>query len=234
MALDQTLTQLNVSTRKLGNWQGVTALLRHPDPDVNDAILQAIGSLHRKLTSAQPDQRYLSFTDISTVSGQTLYPIPSDFQSIISVDLSANGIKVWLKSFNLNERPMLTDPNIAYTGIPNYYRLEGNNIEYLPTANAVYVSRLWYVPSAQQPVGGQAFDTIARLDVYIVAYATRIIATKDKQWDLVNECRNVCSELEEEIDVVGRNRDLNEPGRIVDSIGVNRFGRRFRGSRGWR
>lgn len=234
MALDQTLAQLRASTRKFANVQGSTALLRHPDADVNDYVLRALGSLHRKLTEAQPDQRYLAYEDISTTNGTSLYPVPSDFESIISVDLTANGVKVWLTSFAMNERPMLTDSAEPYIGIPLYYRLEGDNLEYLPTPNATFVSRVWYVPSAQQPVEGQAFDTISRLDDYLVAYAARIIATKDKQWDLVAECRTVCTELEGEIAVIGRSRDMNAPGRITDIYQADRWGRRLRRGRGWR
>lgn len=232
MALNQTLAQLRASTRKFANVQGATALARHPDVDVNDYVLRALGSLYRKLTESQPDQRYLAYSTVTMVNGTSLYSLPSNFFHLISVDLSALGVKVWLTSFEPNERPRLTDASEPYTGVPLFYRLEGSNIEFLPTPRDAYTSTLWYIPDAPQPSEGQAFDTIARLDDYVVAYASRIIATKDKQWDLVNECRTVCGELEGEIAVIGRSRDVNSPGRVLDVYQADRWGRRLRGGRG--
>lgn len=231
MALNQTLAQLRASTRKFANVQGTTALLRHPDADVNDYILRAIGSLYRRLTEAQPDQRFLSFTTVTMVNGTSTYALPSDFDSLISVDMTAQGVKVWLTAYENNERPTLTDPAEYTTGIPAYYRLRASNIEYLPTPSYAYTSTVWYVPSAQQPAEGQSFDTISRLDDYLVAYASRIIATKDKNWDLVSECRSVCTEMADEIAFIGRSRDRNSPARITDVTVANRWGRRLRGSR---
>jgi len=234
MALNQTLEQLVASTRKFANVQGATALLRHPVADVNDYVYRALGSLHRKLTEAQPDQRYLSSETISTAAATSLYTLPVDFEHLISIDMTANGVKVWLQSYENAERPMLTDPSGSYNGIPTFYRLRANYIELLPVPHGAYVATLWYKPNAQQPTTGQTFDTISRLDDYIVAYAARIVATKDKQWDLVAECRNVCKELEEEISVIGRTRDANSPGRVTDVSLSNRWGRRLGSSRRWR
>lgn len=231
MALNQTLEQLVASTRKFANAQGSTALLRHPVADCNDYVCRAIGSLHRKLTEAQPDQRYLASTIVTTAAGTSLYTLPADFEHLISVDFTANGVKVWMQSYENAERALLSDPSETYNGIPTFYRLRASYIEYLPTPQGVYSSTLWYKPNAQQPTTGQTFDTISRLDDYIVAYAARIIATKDKQWDLVQECRNVCAELDAEISVIGRSRDANAPGRITDVTLSNRWGRRLGASR---
>lgn len=233
MALTQTLEQLVASTRKFANIQGSTALLRHPTDDVNDYVYRALGSLHRKLTEAQPDQRYLASETITTSAGTSLYTLPVDFEHLISVDFISNGVKVWMQSYENSERPVLSDPSETYNGIPTFYRLRANFIEYLPVPQGTYTSTLWYKPNAQQPTAGQTFDTVSRLDDYIVAYAARIIATKDKQWDLVAECRNVCNELEEEISVIGRTRDANSPGRITDVTLSNRWGRRLGAARRW-
>ena len=56
-ALNKSLLEMRNGTRKFANVQGTTALARHPDADVNDYINRALGSLHRKITTALPDQR---------------------------------------------------------------------------------------------------------------------------------------------------------------------------------
>jgi hypothetical protein len=234
MALNQSLAQLRASVRKFANVQGTTATLRHPDADINDYVLRAIGSLYRRLTEAVPDQRYLDSATITTSSGISTYSLPAGFASLISIDMTALGMKVWLNAYEMPERPGLTDPATTFTGVPYSYRLRQSNIEYLPVPGGAYTSTLWYVPDAQQPVEGQSFDTISRLDDYLVAYASRIVATKDKNWDLVGECRNVCGELDADITALGRNRDQNSPGRITDVYAFNRYGRRSWGPRRFR
>lgn len=230
MALTQTPAQLRASVRSFANVGGVTGLLRHPDAEIDDAVLRGIGSFYRKLTVAQPDQIALASKTITTSDGVSVNPLPSDFYSLISVDLTAQGVKTWLTSYENSERPSLTDPSSSFNGIPKFYRLRGAQfIELLPVPKAGYVVTLWYVPDAQQPTAGQAFDTLGRLDDYIIAYASRLVATKDKNFDLVTECRQVCGELESEIAFLSRSRDRNSPGRIVDTYTTNRWGRRSRG-----
>lgn len=230
MSLDQSLAQMRANVRDFANIAGTTALARFPDLKVNEAILRAIGSLYRKLNEARPGQRYLNTNTITMVAGQAAYPLPSDFESLISVDLSANGVKIWLDNYTLKERPTLTDPSEAWSGVPFGYRIEGNLIEFLPTPqSATYISTLWYVPNAPQPdQDAKSIDTIERLDDYIIAYASRIIATKDKAWDLVAECRTVCEELDGEIKTLGRSRDRNGTVTIVDTYQTDRFGRNAR------
>ena len=68
-------------------------------------------------------------------------------------------------------------------------------------------------------------DTIARLDDYIVTYAARFLAEKDKNWDHYDRLTARLSELKAEVETLGRNRDLNSPGRIVDISQRDRWGR---------
>ncbi len=72
------------------------------------------------------------------------------------------------------------------------------------------------------------FDTISRLDEFIIAHASRPIAIKDKNWDLVSACKGIIDELGSEIDVLSRGRDKNSPPRIIDVYQANRWGRRGR------
>ena len=201
MGLNQTLAQMRASARDFGNFKGATALLRHPDAAMNDAINVALGSLRRKLDEVDSGQRWLASTTITTANGTATYSLPVTFEHLISVDLSANGVRSWLTAFEMHERPSLLSPTSPSAGTPFCYRVEGSNIEYLPTPSGIYTSLLWFIPSAQQfATGGSddavTFDTLNRLDEYVIAYAVRLRATKDKNWDLVNECRTLCAQLE--------------------------------------
>jgi hypothetical protein len=228
-ALNQSLQQMRNGTRKFANVQGTTALARHPDTDCNDYINRALGSLHRKLTTALPDQRFLASTTITTVSGQTTYSLVSGFDTLISLEMPTNGTRRWLEAYEMVERPDIISPDVAPTGIPTVYRLRGSNIEFLPTPNDEYDILVWYVPAASQLVSDVSnYDTINRLDDYVIAYAARFIAVKDKNWDLANQCKALIDEMQPEIEALGRNRDRNSPPRVLDVRSRDRWGRASR------
>lgn len=229
MALTQTREQIRDAVRKLTNTQGSTALLRHPDADLNDYINRGLSRLRFLLTQANPDQRYLSSTTITTSDGTSLYSLPSDFGFLISVDMAIDSRKVWLLAYEMHERAALTSPDNVYSGQPTTYRLRGGNIEFLPTPTGDYDATLWYVPhTTELSSDGSTLDTVNRLDDYVIAYAARWVATKDKNWDLKQSAGELMQELVSEIEVLGRSRDENAPARIVDVYQADQWGRGMR------
>lgn len=239
MSLTQTQAQILANVRQFADAAGTTALQRHANANVYDYINRALGSLHRKLTEAGLGDRYLSSTTMSLTSGTATYSLPATFDHLISVDLTANGTKTWLVAYEMHERPALTDPASTFSGTPICYRLRGSNIEYLPTPGSSYSSVIWYVPTPTSWAtdgtdASSTFDTINRLDEYLVAYASRLIAVKDKKWDLVGQCKALMEEIGDEIASIGHARDRNSPPRPVDEMMHDRFGRRRLIPRRWR
>jgi len=226
MALNQTQQQMRENIRRFSNTQGTTALLRHPDDSVNDYLNRGLGALHRRLTTALPDQRILASTTVTTSDGVTTYSLPAGFDHLISVELTADGHRSWIQGYEMSERAALLSPDATSSGIPYTYRLRGGNIEFLPTPGGAYSVLLWYVPAASQLTSnGQAYDTISRLDDFLIAYGARLIAIKDKNWDLASAAKQILDELDEEIATLARNRDRNSPPRIVDTYTTDRWGR---------
>lgn len=225
MALNRTIDQMVAATRRASNTQGASALLRHPDVDVFDYVNRGIAALDRILKIADTGQRFLSSATITTVNGTELYSLPSDFMHMLSLSGNVNGVARWFTSYEHNERPMLSDANAGWTGEPLYYRLRQGNISLLPVPAAEYTLTLWYAPAPSTLTTGQSYDTIARLDDYIVYYASREIAKKDKQWDLHDRLTANLAEMKSEIEALGRNRDANSPARIIDATTRDRWGR---------
>lgn len=228
MALTRTLVQMREGVRKFANVQGATALQRHPDADLNDYVNRALGSLHRKLTEAVPDQRFLATSSTTTVDGTSTYALPATFESLLLVELTAQGVKRWLTAYEPHEHAALTDPSLSYAGVPVAYRLAAGNIELLPTPTDAYTLLIWYLPaSSNLTADSSTYDTINRLDDYVYAYAGRLVAIKDKNWDLVSASKGIIDEMTAEILALGRNRDRNSPSRIVDETMADRWGRRL-------
>lgn len=232
MALLQTLAQLRSATRQQADADGTDALARHPDANVNDMVNRGLAALYRILVRSRGDQRYLSSQVITTVAGTTTYALNAAFMHLISMDITVDGHKYWLEAFQPNERPLLSDPNVSWTGKPFTYAIRGNDIELLPAPTGVYTVNAWFVPA---PVAlssdSDATDTIARLDDYVVWYAARELATKDKAWDLVSTLSAKMGEMRSDVEAIARARDQNSPSRIVDESFNDRFGRTGAASR---
>jgi hypothetical protein len=89
----------------------------------------------------------------------------------------------------------------------------------------VYSLTLWYAPAPNTLTTTQTYDTIARLDDYIVDYAARFICRKDSNWELHDRLSASLTAMEGEIEALARNRDLNSPSRIIDCSRRDRYGR---------
>lgn len=228
MALLRTIDQMVDATRRCTNALGASALQRHPNADLFDYVNRGIAALDRILKIADTGQRYLASTSITTVNGQELYPLPSDFMALLSLSGVVNGAQRWLTAYAMNERPALVDQNAGWTGEPIYYRLRGASISLLPVPAATYTLTLWYAPNATTLTSGQAVDTIDRLDDYIVWYAAREICKKDGNWPLHDRLTADMTSLRSEIEALARNRDMSSPGRIVDVTLRDRWGMRRR------
>lgn len=229
MALTQTQTQLRDNVRKLCDIEGTSALARHPHADVNEYVNRGIAALHRKLTEAIPDQRLLSTQTITTVAGTSTYALGSTFETLISIDLTANGVKRWLTPYEMEDRPHLSDPDNVRTDYPYSYRLRGSNIELLPTPGGIYTVNLWFVPAPSQLASNSdTYDTIARLDDYIILYAATIVTKKDRVWDLHDRCQRDLKELLDDVYRYARTRDMNLSPRVHDVSRRDRFGRAWR------
>ncbi len=231
MPLNRTIDQMVSAARKCANVQGTTALVRHPDADLFDYVNRGVAALHRQLSMVDSGQRYLSSVTVTTAASQEAYSLPADFMHLISLSGELDGVQRWFTPYSMNERPELTDENNGWTGEPLYYRLRGGNISLLPVPSGVYDLTLWYTAQPSTLTTGQTFDTIARLDDFIVWYAAKEVAKKDKNWDLHRACTEDMDRMRGEIDAVGRNRDRNAPAMIIDVCARDRFGRARYGGR---
>ncbi len=226
MALNRTIDQMVSATRRATNALGTSALQRHPDSDLFDYVNRGIAALDRLLKLADHGgQRFLSSSTITTADGTELYALPADFMHLISLSGDIDGVMRWFTAYQNEERPQLVDTNAGWTGEPLYYRLRQGSISLLPTPAAVYTLTLWYAPNPSTLTTGQTYDTIARLDDYIITYAARFVLEKDKEWDAYDRMTARLGELRAEVEAIGRNRDVSTPARIVDVTTRDRYGR---------
>lgn len=225
MTLSRTIDQMVDGARRCAGVQGTSALERHPDADLFDYCNRGIAALYRILAIADSGQRYLASTTLTTSANTEVYALPSDFMHMVSLSGQINGVQRWYTPYEMQERPHLVDQNAGWTGEPLYYRLRGSNISLLPVPKGVYSLTLWYSPAPGTLTTGQTFDTIARLDEYVVWWAAKEIAKKDRNWELHDRLSSDLAKLESQVDAIARNRDQNHGNRIQDVTPRDRFGR---------
>jgi len=222
MALTRTRAEIRSDVRRGADIEGTSHLERHPDSDLNVYIDAGYGAFHRKLAEVMPDVRLLLSASASTVSGTSQYTLTTDFSvsnvlAIYSVDMVIDGEKVWLRPFEMHERPMLSDTSVNTTGVPAAYRFRVDTLELLPVPAGVYTVTVWYIPTQSGFANDAAtMDTIQRLDDYVTKWAIREVALKDKHWDLHDRMSGRLKELEAEIEFFARSRDVSAPARVTD------------------
>jgi hypothetical protein len=238
MAITRTLLQLRGDIRKAADIEGTSYTERHPDSDVTDYANRGVAAFYRVLKRNIPDQRFLTSSTKTTTAGTSLYALSgftstaAALQHLISVELDASGVKRWLEPYEMNEHAELSDTNVSTSGVPQFYRLRAGSIDILPAPDSSsYTLTIWYVPHQTELTGdANTVDVLNRLDEYVIAWGARIVATKDKQWDLYDRMTAQIGELEREVETFSRSLDLNSPSRMIDTVRSDRYGR----SRRWR
>lgn len=213
----QTLQQLRDNVRRRADAEGRSALERHSEDSVDEAINLGRAAFFRILTMHGGEDRVLTTQTINTVANTSTYALAADFQALISVDMVAQGRNYWLQPFQHEERGALSDPSLSYSGYPYWYRLTAETIELLPTPKQVVPVTLRYVNvPAELSAASDTWDTIARLDEFAIYYAARVLCEKDRAWDVVDRYGARIAELTGDIVTFARSRDKAGPPRMRD------------------
>lgn len=193
---------------------------KHPDTRINDLLNQGLGALSRVCRTTNPEFQPVGSSTITFDGTETVWPLPSNFRSLLSVEYAGDsGYKSWLNPFELHERAALSDPDTTSTATrAEGYRLQGSNIEFLPRPPDGHTALLWYATTVTQLASNAAtFDTMERLDTYVIWWAAREIAADRENWQRHDRLAAKLSELEADIRILARSKDLSMPKRIVDT-----------------
>lgn len=159
MAYPVSLLQLRTRVREAADIQNATA--RFPDCEVNDKINRAITRWY-DLIVATPwgGSTYYSTYTFTTTSGQSAYGLPPDWLHIDSIDINTtpgtgNNIVRCAVPYQVEDRNAFQNWNVSWSYTrPVYYRVLGQNLNFLPKPPGNYSISLNYIPVAPQFVGG--------------------------------------------------------------------------------
>jgi hypothetical protein len=122
-----------------------------------------------------------------TSPGVSVYPLPGDFLSMISVDVFITPNMV------LNARPFQEENRNMFRWYPVgwlydqpiFYQVWGNNISFIPSPQSVFTVSLNYVPTAPVLAGNAQLDGINGWEEWIVLDVAIKALVKDGQLDII-------------------------------------------------
>lgn len=207
----------------------------HPPARINDLINQGLGALSRLCRTTNPKFQPVASTTITTDGVNTAFSLPVNFRSLISVEYTADEFKTWLEPFQQNERAALSTPEVTANATRAHaYQVLGRNLELLPRPQTGHTALVWFATTMTQlSSDGQTFDTMDRLDSWVIWWAAREIAMEREDWERHDRLSQKLSEMVDEIRILARSIDLN-PARPVESDYADRdrywpgFRRRYR------
>ncbi len=223
----RSLADLTLYARELLDAEGNTSSSRHTNASMYRAVNRGLNAFNRILVQAGGGGRFLGSMQL-TGTGGTLYALPVDFGSLLSVELGPNsyGGTDWIGSMDaresVDERSLIATSGATDGG--NRYRLLGDNLEVLPAPTTVQTLRLWYVKTSPQLQN--ASDMAQSYEDYVARYAVRDLATKDRAFDVADRMSAQLQEMVPQIRVLARQRDAAAPARVADVWGQRISARR--------
>lgn len=183
--------------------------------------------------------RYVAPTAGFTSNGSTyLYPLPNGiltfvgpdgsnfvprpFYKLIGVDMGlSNAQQAWVTvtQFNFIDRNKFLYPNSASTiyGVFNcQYRLNDNNIQFIPVPSGNQPFRLWYIPRLEVPLAdNDLVDGISGWEQYVIIRAAKYAL--DKEESDTNKLDEELSFLTKRIEAAAQTRDVGQADTISDT-----------------
>jgi hypothetical protein len=228
MALTRRLDQIVDAIQRTADVVAFTD--KHPVSYVKDLACRGIAALLRVTATTDTEFRPVGSFAYTTDGIASTQPLPVDMRSILAVEYTVDGYKSFLEPYEWAERPMLTQTvDTPRTGRALAFKRIGTNIELLPKPDVGHTVQIWYATTASQPsADSDTVDVYDRLDDYIIWWAAREIAQERENWQRFDRLTGLISNLEADIRVLARSRDLSSPTRIA-----NRRDLRTRSPRGW-
>ncbi|AKU97003.1 hypothetical protein AKJ09_03667 [Labilithrix luteola] len=187
------------------------------DDELTEYLNQEIAELWGQLTRNQGQPFLRSQTSIDVVPNVALYSLPADFWTLQEVTATYGGITRPMRPFMTAERGYLVGNLAIAPFVGAKYRLQGNNIEFLP-ANLGFKATVFYTPAC--PRLTQPGDIFDGFNGYEMAPIYGVCATvREKEETDPSFYENRKAAFFTKIDALSAHRDMSNPERIQDVSG---------------
>jgi len=219
MAYQVTLGTLMERTLQRANLEGASSFIKPYElvDLINGSVAEFVDEVRGTTWNGTYTRSSLSFV---TSTNSQLYPLPSDFLSLISVDVFISG-----SSPVITARPYQEEQRNAFRNMPImfgwgfarpiYYQVQGENISFIPIPLGTYNVTLNYVPTA--PILADSEDTLDSIngwEEFIVLDAAIKCLIKTGSMDMVPQLENRLAAQRQRIRALAPRRDQSGAERV--------------------
>lgn len=233
MARTRRFDDLRADVRRLADIKGATA--RHPEADLKRMVNESCQRF-RELVSDNGHEYYLTDSGSNPLTpGTATVNVPVDMIRIYGIEITVDGSVRTLHPFSMAERNDyggLLGGGADAQGVPAYYRVLGSLVYFMPTPDAAYLGRIWYLKTHTDLVNdADLFDGIAGWEEWIVWDCVCKVAVRDQDDTLYTMASTERAKYEAEIKTNAPKR-VRAPLYRLDTKG-RREGDVNRARRGW-
>jgi hypothetical protein len=214
MSRSRSLTSLIADIRQRTNQENSTFVT---DSEITEYLNQELAELHARLTQGEGQPHIRSSANIAVTQGTALYSlslVAADFWRLQEVTATINGITGTLHPFMQQEHGWLqnTGPWGPYS--PVSYRLQGTNIEFLPSTQS-FTATIYYTPYCPRLVNGSdVFDGFNGYEMAAIYGTCAVIAAKEESDPAFHLSQK--ERIFRHIDSLASQRDAGHPERVQD------------------
>ncbi len=223
-------------------------------PEWNNFISLAMYELYDLLITADEEYFVADPVQFQTAANQSLYPLPDGATTFINGNTGASFVApsfykfkgqdlgvstasnafVTINKFNFIDRNQFVYPNTASTiyGVFNLrYRLQGQNIKFMPTPTANQTLQMWYIPRLNSLMKDTDITTLGYSGWlnYVIVRAAKYAL--DKEESDTSKLDVELAYLKDRIEGTASNRDTAQPDTISD-VRKNEWGNGWQGNGG--
>lgn len=164
MASTVTLLELRTRARQEANMENSQFVT---DSEMLYYMNSSAAELYDLLVQAYGNEYYVSSLTTSCTGNLDYINLPSDFYKLLGVDMYDGDKYYTLKRFNFNERNKFL--NGVSFGVNTQYRIQGDQIKFIPTPTDNRACILWYIPKfTKMTLDSSTIDGINGWEEYVV------------------------------------------------------------------
>jgi len=206
---------------------------RFPDSEVNIYINKGIAALHRKMLRSRGQGFSEASTIVTLIGGQESYALPAALMEIVKVFTRIDGEERVIHSYEEWDTQGLVEPQPVSIYSNFAYRIVGDNISIrpVPSSSGQSVTIKYVSTAVKLTADSNTVDCVDGFDEYIVAWASKRIAIKQRDDVLIAMLDGEMGAALSDIQALSPARNAAEPPRMQDVrpqyLSWRRWGRRL-------
>lgn len=184
------------------------------DAEITEYLNVELAELWGRLVLNQGQPHFRSETKLSVVPNISLYALPADFWALQGVTATHGGVSRPMLPFMPVEQSRLSSPLVVDPFVLAKYRVQANNIEFLPAKTAFDVT-IYYTPACPRLVNpSDLFDGFNGYEIAAIYGACATVLAKEESDPSFYTAQR--ERIYQQIERAAAHRDMANPERVQD------------------